>query len=205
MERQQIRSALCACGFTKSEEQDFIVDTEFGNWNSFALVNSDVFAAFGNCLATAGCRVTATRMLNLSVLKFWVEDKYRMKEHKDSTIFRRGRNEYLPLYQTFLTAQHMSRTLPNRPKFSVYNFSEFYSGEKQVLPSILGVGGLPLSYVIQSMKSRPRNPVLNNLSCDKKICWRAPLNGANFWADNHQVWMYLLQRCRDTPGLIQIQ
>ena len=39
----------------------------------------------------------------------------------------------------------------------------------------------------------------------KKIYWKAPLNGANFEANNHQVWMYLLQQCRDTPGLIRIQ
>ena len=94
MERRQIRSALRACGFTKSEEQNFIVDTEFGDWISFALVNSDVFAALGNRLTTAGCKVTATRMHNLSVLKFWVEDKYRMKEHKDATVFRREKDEY---------------------------------------------------------------------------------------------------------------
>ena len=81
----------------------------------------------------------------------------------------------------------MSRTLPNGPKFSVYNFGEFYSGTKQVLQSILGVGGVPPSYVIQNMKSRPRNPVLCNLARDKKIYWKAPLNGANFRAGNHQV------------------
>ena len=169
MEQQQIRSVLRACGFTESEEQDFILDTEFGDWNSSASVNSDVFAALGDRLATAGCRVTATQMLNLSVLKFWVEDKYMMKEHISSTIFRRERNEYFPLYQAFLTSQQMSRTLPNGPMFSVYNFNEFYSGTKQVLRSILGVGGVPLSYVIRNMKSRPRNPVLNNLTSDKKI------------------------------------
>ena len=145
MERRQIRSALRACGFTKREEQDFIVDTEFGDWISFSSVNSGVFAALGNRLAIAGCRVTATGMHNLSVLKFWAEDKYRMKEHKDATIFRRERNEYLRLYQAFLTAQQMSRTLPTGPKFSVNNFDEFYSG---TLRSILGVDGVPFSYVI---------------------------------------------------------
>ena len=151
------------------------------------MVNSDVFAALGDRLATAGCRVTATRMLNLSVLKFWVEDKYRMKEHISSKIFKRERNEYLSLYQAFLTAQHISRTLPNGPKLSVYNFDKFYSGTKQVLRSILGVGGVPLSYVIQNVKCRPRNSALSGFTCDKKIYWKASLNGANFEADNHQV------------------
>ena len=205
MERRQIRSALHACGFTKKEERDYIVDTEFGDWISFASVNSDVFAALGNRLATAGCKVTPTRMYNLSVLKFWVEDKYRMKEHKDATVFRREKDDYLLLYQTFLTAQHMSRTLPNGPMFSVHNFDAFYSGTKQVFQSILGVGGVPLSYVIQDMKNRPKHSVIENLPRDKKIYWRASFHGADFRADNHRVWMYLLQRCRDTPGLIRIQ
>ena len=111
MERQQIRSALCTCGFEESEERDFIVDTEFVDWGSFALVNLDVFAAIGDRLAAAGYRVATTQMLNLSVLKFWVEDKYRMKEHKDATVFRREKDKYLLLHQTFLTAQHMSRFL----------------------------------------------------------------------------------------------
>ena len=133
MEQRQIRSALRTCGFEESEERDFIVDTEFGNWSSFALVNSDVFAAIGDRLAAAGYRVTTTEMLNLSVLKFWVEDKYWMKEHIAFNIFEREREEYFPLYQTFLTAQHMSCTVPNGPKFSVNNFDKFYSGTKQVL------------------------------------------------------------------------
>ena len=67
-----MRSVLCTCGFRESEEQDFIVDTELGDWNSFASVNSDVFAAIRDRLTATGYRVTTTRMLNLSVLKFWV-------------------------------------------------------------------------------------------------------------------------------------
>ena len=88
MDQRDIQSALRTCGFKESEERDFIVDTEFGDWNSFALVNSDVFAAIGDRLAAAGYRVTTTQMLNLSVLKFWVEDKYRMKEHIAFKIFK---------------------------------------------------------------------------------------------------------------------
>ena len=128
-----------------------------------------------------------------------------MKEHIAFKIFKREREEYFPLYQTFLTAQHMSRTVPNGPKFSVYNFGEFCSGTKQVLRSILGVNGVPLSYVIRNIKCRLRNSALSCFTRDKKIYWKAPLNGANFEADNHRVWMYLLQRCRNTPGLIRIQ
>ena len=60
MEQRQIRSALRTYGFEESEEHDFIVDTEFGDWMSFASVNSDVFAALGDRLAAAGYRVTAT-------------------------------------------------------------------------------------------------------------------------------------------------
>ena len=89
----------------------------------------------------------------------------------------------------------MSRTVPNGPKFSVYNFGEFYSGSKQVLRSILGVGGVPLSYVIQNMKCRPRNSALHGFTRSKEIYWKAPLVGANFEADYYRVWMYLLQRC----------
>ena len=89
----------------------------------------------------------------------------------------------------------MSRTVPNGPKFSVNNFDEYYSETKQVLRSILGVGGVPLSYVIRNMKCRPRNSALSGFTRDTKIYWKAPLVGANFEADNHRVWMYLLQRC----------
>ena len=129
MEQQQIRSALSTCGFEESEERDFIVDTEFGDWNSFALVNLDVFAAIGDRLASAGYRVTTTQMLNLSVFKFCVEDKDGMKEHIAFKIFKQERDEYFPLYQAFLTAQHMNSTVPNGPKFSINNFNEFYSGK----------------------------------------------------------------------------
>ena len=59
MDRLEIRAALRTCGFEAREERDFIIDTEFGDWSSFALVNLDIFAALGDRLAATGCRVTA--------------------------------------------------------------------------------------------------------------------------------------------------
>ena len=104
MERRHIKAALRICGFETRECRDFIVETEFGTWRSFSSVDSNFFAALGDRLEFAGFNITATQTLNLSVLKVWVEDKYRMKEHKDATVFRQEKDKYLLLYQTFLTA-----------------------------------------------------------------------------------------------------
>ena len=204
MERRHIKASLIICGFESRECRDFIVDTEFSTWRSFVSVYSHVIATLGARLAAAGFVVTATQMLNLSVLKFWVEDKYRMKENWiDSRDFEREIQQYFPIYQTFLIAQSTRHIIPNGPKFSVNDFTEFSLGTKEILQSVLGNGGAPLSYVIRNDKVRPR------FTCDTtrrtKIYWKAPMRGPVFDADNRRVWRYLLQRCQDTPGWIRIQ
>ena len=103
-----------------------------------------------------------------------------MEEHIAFKIFKRKREEYCPLYQTFLTAQHMSCTVPNGLKFSIDNFDEFCLGTKQVLRSILGVGGVPLSYVIQNIKCRPRNSTLSGFTCDKKDLLESTIEWCQF-------------------------
>ena len=128
MERRHIKASLLICGFESRECRDFIVDTEFSTWRSFVSVYSHVIATLGARLAAAGFVVTATQMLNLSVLKFWVEDKYRMKENFTSNDFKQEIQQYFPLYQTFLIAQSTSHTIPNGPKFSVNGFTEFKLG-----------------------------------------------------------------------------
>ena len=94
MEQRNIQAALRTCGFEAREDCDFVVETEFGDWRSFPSVDSDVFVTLGACLVVTRCKVTAIQMLNLSVLKFWVEDKYRMKERITSKIFEQEREEY---------------------------------------------------------------------------------------------------------------
>ena len=128
-----------------------------------------------------------------------------MKENITSNVFRKEREQYFPLYQTFFIAQNTSRTIPNGSKSSMNDYDEFNSGTKQVLQSALGVGGGPLSYVIQSIKVRPRNSTLCSSTRRAKIYWKAPLVGAVFNTDNRCIWAYLLQRYQDTPGWIRIQ
>ena len=133
MVRRFIKASLLTCGFESRECRDFIVDTEFGTWRSSPSVDSNFFATLGDRLAFAGFNITATQTLNLSVLKFWVEDKYRMKENFTSNDFKQEINQYFPLYQTFLIAQSTSHIIPNGPKFSVNDYDEFNLGTKQVL------------------------------------------------------------------------
>ena len=130
MERQDIKAALHICGFKTLVHRDFIVETEFGIWRSFTSVDSNVFATFGARLAFAGYNVTATQILNLSVLKFWVEDKYRMKENFTFNDFRQEIEQFFPLCQTFLIAQSTSHIIPNGSKFSVNVYDEFNLGTK---------------------------------------------------------------------------
>ena len=126
MERRHIKAALRICGFELSECRDFIVETEFDSWRSF----TNSLTTLGGRLATAGYSITAAQTLNLSVLKFWVEDKYRMKERITSKDFQEEIIQYFPIYQTFLIAQSTSRIIPNGPKFSVNNYDEFNLGTK---------------------------------------------------------------------------
>ena len=74
MERRFIKSSLLTCGFKDPDCLDFIVGTEFGTWRAFRSVDPNVFATLRGRLAGAGFDCTATQMLNLSVLKFYVED-----------------------------------------------------------------------------------------------------------------------------------
>ena len=203
MERQFIKASLLTCRFKSRECRDFIVDTEFGTWGSFYSVDSNVFATLRGRLAAAGFDITATQMLNLSVLKFYVEDKHRMKENFTSEDFKQEIQQYFPLYQTFLTAQSTSHTIPNGPKFSVNGFTEFKLGTIKILQSVLGDGGAPLSYVIRNNKDRPH--ITRDNTRRTKIYWKAPMRGLVFDADNRRVWTYLLQQCQDTPGWIRIQ
>ena len=93
MERRHIKAALRICGFESSECRDFIVETEFDSWRSF----TNSFTTLGGRLATAGYNITAAQTLNLSVLKFWVEDKYRMKERITAKDFQEEIIEYFPI------------------------------------------------------------------------------------------------------------
>ena len=128
-----------------------------------------------------------------------------MKERITSNNFKQEIIQYFPIYQTFLTAQNTSCIMPNGPKFSVNGYDEFNSGTKQVLQSVLGSGGAPLSYVIRNMKCRPRNSALRLSTRCNKIYWKAPLCGAVYNADNLCVLTYLLRQCRNTPGWVWIQ
>ena len=85
MERRDIKAALFICGFERCRHHDFIADTEFNSWESFTLVDSDAFATLGEF---ADFNISATQILRLLVLKFWIEDKYRMKEPLSSIYFR---------------------------------------------------------------------------------------------------------------------
>ena len=85
------------------------------------------------------------------------------------------------------------------------DYDEFNLGTKQVLKSVLGSVGAPLSYVIQNSKVSPRSSILCSSTRCTKIYWKAPLVGAVFNADNRRGWTYLLHRCRNTPGWIRIQ
>ena len=197
-ERQDIKTALLICGFEVHELCDFIIDTEFGTWRSFTFVDSNVFATLGARLAFEGFNITATQTISLSILKFWVEDKYRMKENFTSTDFEQEIKQYFPLYQTFLIAQCTSHIIPNGPEFSLNGFTEFSLGTKQILQSVLGSRGAPLSYIIRNSKDRPH--ITRGSTPRIKICWKAPMVGATFNADNRRVWTYLLQQCQNTPG-----
>ena len=101
---------------------DFIVNTEFSTWKSFTLVDFNAFTTFGEF---TGFNISATRILCLSVLKFWIEGKYRMKETISSIHFGQDIEQYFPLYQTFLTAQRTNHIIPNGPKFSLDDFIRF--------------------------------------------------------------------------------
>ena len=78
MERRDTKEALITCEFTERRHRDFIVDTEhFNHWESFTLVDFDALATLGQI---ADFDVSATQLFRLSVLKFWIEDKNRMRE-----------------------------------------------------------------------------------------------------------------------------
>ena len=113
-----------------------------------------------------------------------------MKENFTSNDFKQEIQQYFPLYQTFLTAQSTSHTIPNGPKFSVNGFTEFSLGTKGILQSVLGDRGAPLSYVIQNNKDRPH--ITRDNTRSTKIYWKAPMRGLVFDADNRRVWRYLL-------------
>ena len=86
MEQRDIKEALKVCGFTDPTHCNFIVHTEnFSRWGSFILVNFDAFATLR---ATATFDISATQLLRLSVLKFWIEDKIRMNEPHLASQFR---------------------------------------------------------------------------------------------------------------------
>ena len=201
MERQDIKAALFTCGFTERRHCDFIVDTEYFNcWEFFTLVDSNAFATLGQI---TDFDVSATQLFRLSVLKFWIEDKYRMRKPHSSIHFRRDIDQYFRLYQAFLTAQSTNNFIPNGPKFSSDDWIGFKTGTKEILQSILGRKGVPLSYVIRDNTNRP--VITPGSTRRDKIYWNAPLVGAAFNADNLCVWTYLLHQCSGTPGWIRIQ
>ena len=111
MERQDIKEVLMTCGFTERRHRDFIVDTEhFNQWEFFTLVDFDVLATLGQI---ADFDISATQLFRLSILKFWIEDKNRMREPHFSIHFRRDIDQCFQLYQAFLTAQSSNNFIPN--------------------------------------------------------------------------------------------
>ena len=91
MKQRDIKAAHFICGFERRRHCDFIVDTEFNSWESFTLVDSDAFVTLGQI---ADFDVSATQILCLSVRKFWIEDKYRMREPLSSIHFSRDIEQY---------------------------------------------------------------------------------------------------------------
>ena len=73
MKRRDIKEALRTCGFADRTHRDFIVHTEsFNWWGSFTLVDFDALATLRT---TAPFDISASQLLRLSVLKFWIEEK----------------------------------------------------------------------------------------------------------------------------------
>ena len=102
MEQRDIKETLKTCGFTERRHCDFIINTEnFNRWESSTLVDFDVLATLGQI---TDFDISATQLFRLSVPKFWIEDKNRMKEHQSSIHFKRDKDQYFQLYQAFLTA-----------------------------------------------------------------------------------------------------
>ena len=95
MERGDIKEALNTCGFIDPKHRNFIVHTEnFNYWGCYTLVDFDALVTLR---ATAPFDISATQLLRLSVLKFWIEDKIRMNERHLASQFRQDIDQYFQL------------------------------------------------------------------------------------------------------------
>ena len=126
-----------------------------------------------------------------------------MREPLSSIHFGQDTEQYFPLYLAFITAQSTNNVIPNGQKFSLDDWIGFKTGTKEILQSILGRKGVPLSYVIRDNTNHP--VITLGFTHRNKIYRNAPLVGAAFNDDDLCVLTYLLHRCSDTPGWIWIQ
>ena len=140
------------------------------------------FDALATLRATVPFDISATQLLRLLVLKFWIEDGIRMNEHRLASQFRQNIDQYFQLYQTFVTARSNSDCVPHGRQFSLDNWNGFETEIKNCLGSILGRGGVPLSYIIRDNMDHP--VIAPGSSRHNKIYWNSPLFGATFNADN---------------------
>ena len=88
------------------------------------------FDASATLRTTAPFDISASQLLRLSVLKFWIEDKNRMNERHLASQFRQEIDEYFQLYQAFVTAQGNSNRVPYGPPFSLDDWIGLETGTK---------------------------------------------------------------------------
>lgn len=78
---------------------------------------------------------------------------------------------------------------------------DFVVGTNECTSSILGAGGVPLSYLIRDDSLKPKN-ILNNPDCPvaTKIYWNSKFRGPFYTSDKERVWTYLASRCLRTEA-----
>ena len=105
---------------------------------------------------------------------------------------------YINLYQAFIAAGINNDHVIHGPQFNMNDWSGFKTGTIDYLGSIQGSEGVPLSYILRDDILRPE--ITTDSLRDTKILWNAPLVATNFNTDNHRIWTYLAQQCRETLG-----
>ena len=197
-----ITSVLTVYEFTVAARQNYLMNTEgLDRWDAFTMID---LKDFGYVAKAATCHtqpftVGVVKIKALKTLKLWIEDTGRMDEvTRQGSFIRAVLNEYPHLYAVISAAEKDYVEFVVGLKLDPDDWDTFVDGIEECLSTIIGNGGVPLSYMISDNTLRPVL-VQATATQSSKLYWNARFAGAYFFQDQVHVWGNLTQRIIGTP------
>jgi hypothetical protein len=198
-----VEYCLHKCGFIANADRQAIMADGFATFDDFEMLNTsdikDMASRFAKRPPAARIIFGLARTKKMQGLLLWVHDHFRADDQPDHTDFDSdAANEALQRESSRKETKEMKGTVSKPdPLKGEADFAKFLPKLENYLASLIGVNGVPLSYVIRENEQPDPNETYN--SYQERCIARAPMNGTHFEDDARTVHQILADLTQGHP------